>query len=617
VTPHRYSPRQRFLAMLMSPIFLLSFLAPGKAEEKRVCKLGEYHGYTKPLYNEWVRISQYVAVRDGTRLAVDIFRPSDRGTAVADRLPAVWTHTRYGRANAREGKLATLPERLPALKTLLRYGYVVAIVDVRGSGASFGSWEGSFSPKETRDAYDVTEWFAAQPWCNGKVGMFGPSYLGSTQLMAASEAPPHLKAIFPQKAPGDIYALVYPGGIFRRDFCESWGNGLKALDLWITPVPVDGDDSHKLLNEARKERETNQDVLELALAYRYRDSVDPVTKESTWAARSPFGHLDAIRRSKIPVYNLGGWFDTYTRDSILAYANLDNPKKLVIGPWTHQQEHDLDLGIENVRWFDRWLKDVDNGIMEEPRIHYYVTGNPKGPGWRSATEWPLPKQRTTAYFFHSGPSHSVASVNDGVLTPSVPEHNQGSDRYTVDYKATSGRPSRWSSGYGLGGKEFNYGDRGAQDKKGMTYTTEPLATDLEVTGHPIVHLWINSTAKDGDFFAYLEDVDGSGYAHYVTEGCLRASNRAIHDPPYNFLGLPYHRSFKSDYAELPGMPVELVFDMQPTSIQFHQGHRVRVTITCADKDNDDTPRQSPPPKVTVYRSNEHASYVVLPVIPAQ
>jgi putative CocE/NonD family hydrolase len=584
------------------------------AADGRVSKFGEYAGYSEPRYTEWVRTSHYIAVRDGTKLAADIFRPAVNGKPAAERLPVVWTHTRYQRSHSRDGKLETLVDRSPRLRLLLEHGYVVAVVDVRGSGASFGTWEGSFSPKETRDAYDLTEWFAAQPWCSGSVGMFGPSYLGTTQYMAASQAPPHLKAIFPQKAPCDRYALLYPGGIFRNDFSDAWGKGVHELDTVLLPSRVDEDPDGPLLEAARKEHAGNRGAWEMTVASPFRDSLDPKTKEPTWLARSTFGHLDAIRRSKIPVYHLGGWFDCNTRDTVVCYRNLDNPQKLVLGPWTHQQDHELDLAVEHLRWFDHWLKGVDNGVMKEPPIHYYVMGNPRGPGWRSASQWPLPNQRPTTWYFHGGPAKSVKSANDGTLSPRPPDDAAAADAYAVNYQATSGRPSRWSSGYGLGGKEFNYPDMRPMDEQGLTYTTEPLAADLEVTGHPVVHLWVTSTARDGDCFVRLEDVDAAGSSHYVTEGCLRASHRALGRPPYEYLGLPYHRSYAADAADLPGDPAELVIDLQPTSIVFHRGHRLRVTVACADKDNNLTPETTPPPRVTVHRGKQLASRIVLPVI---
>ncbi|MGD9346760.1 MAG: CocE/NonD family hydrolase, partial [Candidatus Aminicenantes bacterium] len=155
------------------------------------------------------------------------------------------------------------------------------------------------------------------------------------------------------------------------------------------------------------------------------------------------------------------------------------------------------------------------------------------------------------------------------------------------------------------------------DKKALTYTTQILDKDVEITGHPEVRIWISSTAEDRDFFAYLEEVDAEGVSHYISEGTLKVSHRALHDPPYDKLGLPYHRSYEEDVVDLvPGERTELRFDLHPTSNVFNAGHRIRVTIACADKDNAATPKLSPPPTVTIYRSKEHRSYVILPIIDA-
>ena len=148
----------------------------------------------------------------------------------------------------------------------------------------------------------------------------------------------------------------------------------------------------------------------------------------------------------------------------------------------------------------------------------------------------------------------------------------------------------------------------------MTYTTKPLDSDIEVTGHPVIHLWVTSTAKDGDFFAYLEEVDANGFSHYITEGTLRASHREISEPPFDYLELPYHRSFEEDRIALPNEPAELTFDLHPTSNIFDKGHRIRLTITCADKDNALTPEISPPPSVTIFLNTNYSSYISLPVI---
>ena len=153
------------------------------------------------------------------------------------------------------------------------------------------------------------------------------------------------------------------------------------------------------------------------------------------------------------------------------------------------------------------------------------------------------------------------------------------------------------------------------DEKGLTYTTDVLDADMEVTGHPVVNLWVASTSDDADFFVYLEEIDTTGHSRYITEGILKASHRKTVEPPFDNMGLPWHRSYKEDIEVLTDKPEKLVFDMQPTSNIFDKGHRMRVTITCADKDNFLTSPVSPGPVVSIYRSEKYPSCIVLPVIP--
>jgi putative CocE/NonD family hydrolase len=262
------------------------------------------------------------------------------------------------------------------------------------------------------------------------------------------------------------------------------------------------------------------------------------------------------------------------------------------------------------RWYDYWLKGIDNGIMEEPPIRYYTIDAPKGRQWRSSHTWPPESSAYQKYYFHAGPSGSVRSVNDGILSRKKPVTNKGDDSYKVDYSTTSGTATRWTSG----GVKPNYPDMRNNDRKGLTYTTAPLKRAVEVTGHPIVHLWIISSDDDGDFFAYLEEVDKNGVSHYLTEGMLRASHRKLHSAPFNNLGLPYHRSFQEDIEKLPSEPVELIFDLIPVSKMFNEGHRIRITITCADKDNASTPVKNPAPTVHLFRNTSYTSFVELPIV---
>jgi putative CocE/NonD family hydrolase len=602
------------LGLALCLVFSLEFFAPkisSAQEEAQVSKLGEYRGYSQPITDEWVRSSFYVTVRDGTKLAVDIVRPAKNGKPVEDSLPVIWTHHRYHRAHVMEdGQLRTAMDSR-WLQKVLKHGYIIAAVDVRGGGASYGSRQGPFTQEESEDAYDITEWLASQPWCNGKVGMYGRSYLGITQYMAASKAPPHLKAIFPEMALFDSYSFVYPGGVFHYDFLAAWSKLVKDMDNDRQVASVDEDRDGTMLEQAIKEHQANTYAYDLVSSGPFRDSKDD-KHNLIFQLLSPSSYIEDIKKSGIAVYHLAGWYDLYPRDAVLWFNNLNNPQKIVIGPWHHSAGDDDFLAAEHLRWYDYWLKDIDNGIMDEPSIYYYTMGAPEGTEWRSAVKWPLPEENPTSFYFHEGKSESIQSRNDGILSLQIPSDATGKDDYVVDYSTTSGKATRWTNGYG--GK-FEYPDMRANDEKGITYTTRPLDSDIEVTGHPVIHLWITSTADDADFFAYLEEVDENGYSHYITEGTLRASHRRTSSPPYNTIGLPFHRSYAEDIAPLPTEPAELVFDLLPTSNIFDRGHRIRVTITCADKDTALTPELSPPPTVSIYRNENFASYISLPIIP--
>ncbi len=611
----------RWIGLLLVCVVLVVPLSfPASAQEaERVSRPGEYRGYSEEIYDEWVRESQYVEVRDGTKLAVDIYRPAVDGVAVEDPLPVLWTHHRYHRANVDEsGRVIGIVDAWPSLETVLKYGYIIAAVDVRGGGASYGARRGPFTPEEAQDAYDMTEWFAAQPWCDGKVGMYGLSYLAITQYMAAGTKPPHLKAIFPMMAMYDMYGFVYPGGILQHNFVLMWGAGNMVLDKYSPAAPIDDDEDGALLREAVREHDANWNIYTIALETPFRDSAVAIDGTPIYREYGPSNYLDQINESGVAIYTLAGWYDMYPRDAALWFNNLTVPQKVVFTPWSHNGSGGFDLVAEHLRWFDYWLKGIDNGIMDEPPVYYNVMGVRGDDAWRFADQWPLPEEQPTPYYFAAGlgdETGSVKSVNDGLLVVNAPAEAEGQDAYTVDYTTTTGRRTRWTDGYGGG---FGYPEMTPNDEKGLTYTTPPLEIDTEITGHPVAHLWVSADAQDVDVMVYLEEIDARGRSTYITEGVLRASHRAVSDAPWSMFGLPYHSGLEADTQPLePGEIVELIFDLHPTSNLFDAGHRIRITITGADADTYLTPEHDPPPTLTVYRNADHASYVLLPVIPVQ
>ena len=352
-----------------------------------------------------------MVVRDGTRIAVDYFRPATGGVLHEEPLPVVWSHTRYQRSNITDGKLFTSLDHHPPLFTVLRHGYVIAIADVRGAGASYGTKHGWFPPEEAEDAHDLTEWFAEQPWSNGRVGMMNRSYLGITQYFNASQAPPHLACIFPEVAWIDEYDFIYPGGIFLDWPAYSWSIMVEAADRsaalpenWRTivaenrvreadaspyagtdyvtaapeggdpggpVVPVDEDVDGHFLAEATAEHKASVPGHAIGVDLPFRDSVDAHTGAAYHEQRSLYGRLADIARSKVPAYHLGGWFDGFARDTLLWFRNYPNEQKLVMGPWFHGGITGINMPAEYLRWFDRWLKQVDNHVLDEASMHYW------------------------------------------------------------------------------------------------------------------------------------------------------------------------------------------------------------------------------------------------------
>ncbi len=593
-------------------LFVFLALAALVEPEARVSRFGEYRGYSRPIYDGWKRSSFYISARDGTKLAVDLFLPTRGGKIAADPLPVLWTAHRYRRAavlgEGDEGKLYTILDSFEWLPEVVRHGYVVAAVDVRGSGASFGTFGGMFTRREAEDSYDVTEWLGVQPWSNGKVGMFGRSYLAITQYMAASQLPPHLAAIFPEVAMADMYALLWNGGIFRAHFIETWTALVRTMDLQDPGPPVDGPEGEALLKAAVAEHRGNRDMSEIARALPYRDGLDPKTDKKPgvrpYLDWSPITYREDIEQSGVAIYHLGGWFDRYVRDQLVFYRNLDNPQRITIGPWSHVQSDGLDFAAEHLRFYDRWLKGIRNGIEDEEPVHYYTMGAPWGQAWRAARQWPLPEQKPTPYYFGAEGRLVLEKPATGKTT------GEARDTLIVDETASVWPAPRWSM------EEIWPDDLAANDAKGLTYTTPPLEAAVEVTGHPVVRIWLSTDAPDADLFVYLEEVEANGVSRYVTEGALRASNRATHDPGYDYLGMPWHRGFAADRKPLSkNEPVELAFDLFPTSKLFAKGNRIRVTVTGADKANAVTPSRTPPPRLILHREEDRASQIVLPVIP--
>ncbi|MDP2915080.1 MAG: CocE/NonD family hydrolase, partial [Candidatus Aminicenantes bacterium] len=283
------------------------------AGQTRVSKFGQYEGFSEAKYDSWIRTSQYLTMRDGVKLAIDIIRPAVKGKMADEPLPVVWTHNRYRRAFTIQGRLICIADSSD-IRNLLKHGYIAASADCRGSGASFGKVVGIWTPEETQDAYEITEWLAKQPWSDGKVGMFGGSYLGVTQLMAASKKPPHLKAIFPAVPLFDMYSVGAQGGIFKEDFVRTWSELTRRFDLEEIAAPVDGDKDGVLLKKAIEEHKGNRSLIAAMSPLKFRNSRDELTGAMPNLAWQPASYVKEINESGIPMYLWSGWYDAFTRD---------------------------------------------------------------------------------------------------------------------------------------------------------------------------------------------------------------------------------------------------------------------------------------------------------------
>jgi hypothetical protein len=333
--------------------------------------------------------------------------------------------------------------------------------------------------------------------------------------------------------------------------------------------------------------------------------------------------------------------DGFARGTCELYCTMKetNPSKMMFGGSYHtgrgpfwkyfgEDEEEVLAGFdtERLRFFDRYLKNIPNGIDKEPPILLYVMN---GGQWRFEDAWPLERQIVTPYYFGEGNTLSTTRASDGA------------DRYRPDFthdsRYSKNNGNRWLGLMGTVPTELPI--RTAKDRQCLTYTTESLESDLEVTGHPLAELWVSSTAGDGDFFVYLEDVDAKGQALLVSEGCLRAGFADLYDNDEMIYSgnteievlpeLPWHGYERAQYREAilaGGAIVRLYFDLHPTCWVFKKGHRIRISVACADwptfrlheklslSNRADDPANIVP-TVTVYRDAEHASRILLPVIP--
>lgn len=600
----------------------------GASEVPFVYKKAQHFPYT-----DVEEFSTYLTMRDGVKIAVDYYLP--KGLAPGEKIPAIIHQTRYWRsiglrnfANLFLNQFSIQNELGLTKEKFIKHGYAWIDVDVRGSGASFGFRKSEWSEDEIKDGNEVVNWIIEQSWSNGKVGAFGVSYSGTSAEFLLTNNHPAIKAAVPMYTMFDVFSdVAFPGGTQLSGFTKDWGYINSLLDrnmlpekvswkgkLALTGVkPVKGQE--KLLFQALMDHEDNWNVHEDASKINFRNEEN--SYNVTVDDFSIHTYFDLLNRSNVPVYAYSGWYDGgYARAAIRKFLNLEHPdKKLIIGPWNHGGEQNAspyakgrihedhyDSGFDHfaevLKFFDAHLKNEDNSLVIEKPVHYYTVGEEK---WKAADEWP-PKATKVDFYLSTGKQ----LVNE-------PRKTGGIDIYKIDTTAGTGPFSRWSSL--LGGGMVIYPDRREEDKKLLCYDSDILQENMEVTGHPMVTLYIAANAGDCDIHVYLEEVHSNGRVTMVTEGNLRAINRKISNEAAPYIDVVPYRSFKKEDALplVPGEITELSFDLLPVSYQFQKGSRIRIAIAGGDKDIFKRIPHSAT-KLKVFRTPKYASKIELPVV---
>lgn len=562
--------------------------------------------------------SLYITVRDGTRLAIEIFRPAPVSRDVDPRrFPLILRATPYHR-NVTPGSHSD-----GLVRALLAHGYIVALLDLRGHGASFGTmYGGGFDgARDRRDLYDVIEWLAAQPWCTGNIGMMGGSYEGLAQFWAATAMPPHLKALALSAAPLDWYASYRVNGVLQRGASEGWDEVVRTLDTKNPGIAVETDSNHQQLDEAIREHISGwQSGVAGATPLRilpYRDSVAPMANAS-YEIPNWWNYASNFQLARIPVLQFAGWSDKFVDQSLALYQVLHAygvPQRLVVGPWYHGAWYHsglADVVKEHLDWFDHWLKNSAAAPPPDFTVKYYIRGAEAGHEWHSATTWPLPGTSNQNYILD--PALRLQDENErGSAVSAIGEQPCPAPK---DF-STANILTRW-----------NFVDNGAPtlergllpvpmdelNQKGLSYTTEPFAADVTFVGFPTIDVWVRTT-RPGDIFAYIEEVDEAGHSTLLADGCLRVGAAALATPPFPNAGLPWHSGLSSARLDdTDGLSAtELKWSLYPLSNRIRKGHRLRLMFSGYDAAGWDTPVTNGAPALYILYGPSHQSILSLPV----
>lgn len=563
---------------------------------------------------ERVIIQQNVPVpmRDGVILRADIYRPDAPGT-----FPVLLERTPYNKANEVETAYKAAGQ-----------GYVVIIQDCRGRYASAGEWY-TFK-HESADGYDTVEWAAKLPYANGKVGMFGGSYVGATQMLAAIAHPPHLAGIFPTVTASNYHRnWTYQGGALTQWFDESWTSGLaqNTLDRRVSAT-TDAMNYAKILPLDHFSLFPAPATLGMGgleeLAPYYLDWLRHPNYDDYWKQWS----IEAdYSRIQVPAFHIGGWYDLFLDGTLRNYMGIKahggteaarNGQRLLIIVGGHagmgRKVGDVDFGAQAVpdinglmiRWYDYLFKGIQNGMAQEKPVKYFEMGRDE---WREAETWPPPDEHATSFYLHSeGKANSA--LGDGALSTSGPE-KEPADRFVYD--PANPVPT-------LGGRlccDSDHLEPGARDQRSnearkdvLVFSTPVFTHDFVVTGPVHFVLYASSSAPDTDFTAMLTDVGPDGFARNITDGIIRARYRSSMEQP-EFM--------------TPGRIYKFTIDLWATSNDFLAGHRLRLEVSSSNFprfDRNLNTRESPEAGTrwvkatnTIYHDAAHPSALVLPVMP--
>jgi putative CocE/NonD family hydrolase len=607
-----------------------------------------------------------VPTRDGVRLATDIFRPARDGEAVAGQWPTILARTSYDKSAQR------YVESIPNFFT--PRGYAVVLQDLRGRYRSegYGQYFHTANVREGLDGYDTIEWIADQPWSNGKVGMVGSSHVAMVQTAAALHRPPHLTAIWPDVGPTNIYAhMSREGGamalhMFGALFLHAQDSQEAQRDpaTWQTIINAMEHMRELVMDMPFRPGETPLRVvpnLEKTLFdYYYRGAYD-----DWWAQDCNDFSAHFARHADIPGTYSGGWFDPFavaTTGYFAAMARQNNtPQRLIMGPWTHMGSRntlswagDVDFGPDSVwgfpklnpdqeRWFDRWLKGIDNGVERDPPVRIFVMGGgdgcrdadgrlSHGGRWRSEQEWPLARTRYTPYYLHADgslateappsaarsftfdPEHPVPTVGGAVTAFFEMASMPHLDPFWIKYMPPWVRmrsivpdgPVDQRETPEIVGARPPY-PRLADRRDVLVFRTPPLEQDVELSGPISARLWVSSSAIDTDFTAKLIDEYPDGFAMNLVDSILR---------------LRYRDGWDHEVLMQPDQVYPITIALPPTSNLFTRSHRIRVDISSSNFPRFDVNPNTGEPvgrhtHTQVATNTVHCgkSHVVLPVIP--